>query len=98
MCVINWQLNYLSQGEIYTRSYREREQATQQKAASGHDIKLRKIAITVPNATRKESEKHVQEDDVLIPEKASIVTKKAEKRNPARPIAVEYEMVASGSI
>ncbi|XP_064098510.1 zinc finger CCCH domain-containing protein 14-like [Macrobrachium nipponense] len=80
-------------GEIYTRSYREREQA-QQKELADKDLKLRKIAITVPNATRKESEKQQQEETMLMSEIGSVVTKPVEKRKAVRPVPMEddYEI------
>ncbi|XP_071526005.1 uncharacterized protein Nab2 isoform X1 [Panulirus ornatus] len=54
--------------ELFTRSYREREQTrqkelpSQEEVSSQEEVRIRKIAITVPNATRKESEKQLQEE------------------------------------
>ncbi|XP_050726916.1 zinc finger CCCH domain-containing protein 14-like isoform X2 [Eriocheir sinensis] len=53
-------------GELFSRSYREREDASREKVTSEphsnvqEPVRIRKIAITVPNATHKESEKQVK--------------------------------------
>lgn len=53
-------------GELFSRSYREREEAARQKVTSEsctdkqEAVTIRKIAITVPNATHKESEKQAK--------------------------------------
>ncbi|XP_045616739.1 zinc finger CCCH domain-containing protein 14 isoform X2 [Procambarus clarkii] len=57
-------------GELFTRGYREREREqarhkdlpSQEEGPREDEIRIRKIAITVPNATRKESEKQLEEE------------------------------------
>ncbi|KAK7068376.1 hypothetical protein SK128_002885 [Halocaridina rubra] len=87
-------------GELYSRSYRERErdQSRQKDLPEKEDLKLRKIAITVPNATRKESEKQQQEES-MVSDVTTIVTKPLEKRKIERPVAMEeeYEVAEPGS-
>lgn len=76
--------------ELFTRGYREREQArhktlpSQEEVSPEEEIRIRKIAITVPNATRKESEKQLKEekmDEVVLarPEITSTTSEIIEK-------------------
>nr|XP_027224666.1 zinc finger CCCH domain-containing protein 14-like isoform X1 [Penaeus vannamei] len=50
-------------GELFTRGYREREQARQKDLPTEGELRVRKIAITVPNATRKESEEQQRDEE-----------------------------------
>ncbi|XP_042208711.1 zinc finger CCCH domain-containing protein 14-like isoform X2 [Homarus americanus] len=70
-------------GKLYTRSYREREQARQkdippqeEAPPTEDEVRIRKIAITVPNATRKESEKQLKEEkkDKEVPVMPDIIS------------------------
>ena len=53
---------------MFSRSYRQKEEAARQKSSSEsrpetqQAVTIRKIAITVPNATHKESEKQVKQE------------------------------------
>lgn len=66
MKIMKWQKLFDFQGELFSRSYREREEAARQKVVSEsrtdkqEPVTIRKIAITVPNATHKESEKQAK--------------------------------------
>lgn len=48
---------------MFTRGYREREQARQKDLPTEGELRVRKIAITVPNATRKESEEQQRDEE-----------------------------------
>ncbi|KAK4298498.1 hypothetical protein Pmani_029164 [Petrolisthes manimaculis] len=66
----------VKQGELFTRSYREREEARHKEVrvkeegpevrmrGEGEEVRIRKIAITVPNAARKESERQLKEEEM----------------------------------
>lgn len=66
------------QGELFSRSYREREEASRQKVPSEphvttqEPVTIRKIAITVPNATHKESEKQVKQEKEQVKEEEEV--------------------------
>lgn len=78
------------QGELFSRSYREREEASRQKGASEpqvteeEPVTIRKIAITVPNATHKESEKQIKQEKEKV--------KKEEEDEVEVSVAVRQEI------